>query len=166
MLDFTVTSAITVINLLILFFVLKKVLFKPLTKFIAARQAKVQGELDAAARERSEAKSLRETYEAKIENAEREAAAIVKKASEQGAARADRLVAEGAAQAELIITAAKKQVASERQAAYLLFKAEASRLVIAAAGKLLGREISGADVRALAEEAINECAATRSVYKN
>jgi F-type H+-transporting ATPase subunit b len=161
MIDFSVTSALTVLNLVILFFILRKILFKPVTKFIAARQAKIQSDIDAAANDRAEAKSLRELYEAKMKDAENEAAALLKKTKEQAERRADQLVAGGAAQAELIIAGAHKQISAERQAAYLVFKAEASRLVIAAASKLLRRELSGEDVRRLAEDAINECAAAQ-----
>jgi F-type H+-transporting ATPase subunit b len=161
MIDFSVTSAITVLNLIILFFILRKILFKPVTKFIAARQAKIQADIDFAANDRAEAKSVRELYEKKLKNAETEAAALLKKTKEQAEARANQLIGEGAAQAELIIAGARKQIAAERQAAYLMFKAEASRLVIAAASKLLRRELSGEDVRRLAEDALDECAAAQ-----
>jgi F-type H+-transporting ATPase subunit b len=152
-----VTIVITIVNLVFLFFVLRALLFKPVSKFIAARSAKIQDDLDKAAKSREDARILLDSYQARIHKAEEDATAILQTARENAEKRAQHIVAEGKEQAASLVAAAKMQIEAERTAAYLGFKAEAARLVLAATGKLLSREISSQDARRLAEAALNEC---------
>jgi F-type H+-transporting ATPase subunit b len=158
MLDFSVSFFFTLVNIAILFVALRAILFKPVTKFMEERTAKIQGDIDGAAKEREDAKSMRQKYEEKMKAAEAEAAKIRQQAGEQAEKQAERIVADGKVQAESIITAARKQIQSEREAALLAFRAEAASLVVTAAGRLLRRdsaEIAAADA-AYAEEVLRE----------
>jgi F-type H+-transporting ATPase subunit b len=159
MLNFdAVTIVITLVNLALLFFVLKAILFKPVSKFIDARNAKIKGDLEKAAKDREDAASLLASYHAKLKQADAEAAAILKAARENAQKRSAQMISDARCEAAALIAAAQKQIAAERQAASFAFKAEASRLVLAATAKLLKREISGDDAQRLCEQALSECA--------
>jgi F-type H+-transporting ATPase subunit b len=160
MLDFSVTFIITIINIVVLCLILRVILFKPVTKFMADRAKRVQDAIDQAGKEKTEAEKMRNRYQDMLNNANAEAGKIVKAAQERAAAEADRIIAEGKAEAQAIKAAAQSQIESERQSALIRFKAEAVALVMAACARLVQRELSG-DNRHYAELLLNELAAQK-----
>jgi F-type H+-transporting ATPase subunit b len=156
MLNFSVTFFFSLINIGILFFVLRAILFKPVTKFMADRQAKIEADIANADREREAAKTLKKKYEDDLAALQAEAAKIVAAARAEGQQQAEALVAAARAQGAALTAAAEKQIAAERNAALLLFRAEAAALVVAASRRLLRREISADDAAVQAELFLNE----------
>jgi F-type H+-transporting ATPase subunit b len=153
------TFLVTLINILLLFVILRVVLFKPVTKFMAERSRKIEESLAGAERETAQARQLLEQYQGQLKKAGEEAEAIIKNAQESAGREADRIIAEGKAQAENMIAAAQDRINSERQAAQALFKAEAAALVVAAAGRLLMRDLNQEDNRRLAAALLKEISA-------
>ncbi|MDR1363313.1 MAG: ATP synthase F0 subunit B [Spirochaetaceae bacterium] len=156
MLDFSVSFFFSLLNIAILFIVLRAILFKPVSKFISNRAAKIQNEIENAARDNEAAKTLRLSYEDKMNNANVEAMKITQAARDAAEKQSLLIIQEGKTQAEALIAAARKQILAERRAAFFAFKAEAATLVVAAAGRLLHREISDKDVRSQAELVLRE----------
>ena len=70
----------TVINLLILFVLMRIFLYKPVQKIIAARQAEADKQFDEAAAKQSEAEELKTKYEAVLSDAENEKKKVVAEA--------------------------------------------------------------------------------------
>lgn len=161
MLDFSVSFFFTLVNIAVLFIALRAILFKPVTKFMEERTAKVAAEIENAAKEKDEAKSLRQMYEEKIKNAGAEAARLAKETREAAEKQAADIVSDAKIQGEGIIEAARRQILAERQAAFAAFRAEAAALVVAAAGRLLRRDYSGEDARAHAELVLRELGGRR-----
>jgi F-type H+-transporting ATPase subunit b len=147
MLDFSITFLFTFINIGILFFILRRILFKPVSKFMEDRSQAIKDAIDQAEKDKNQAKLLLEQYEEQLKNAHIEAEAIISAARETAQEQASLLVAEGKAGADRLLTAARKQIAAEQQAASDRFLAEAAALVLAAAGRLLRREVTGEDSR-------------------
>jgi F-type H+-transporting ATPase subunit b len=147
MLDFSITFFFTFINIGILFFILRALLFKPVTKFMEDRAKKIQDTIEKTEKDKNQAKRLLQQYEDQLKNAEEEAAAIIRGAREAAGEQADRIVRAGKTEAENILAAARRQIEAERKAALALFKAEAASLVVAAAGRLLTRELTQEDSR-------------------
>ncbi|MDR2101793.1 MAG: F0F1 ATP synthase subunit B [Treponema sp.] len=156
MLDFSVTFFFTFINIGILFFILRAILFKPLTKFMDDRAKKIQTSIEQAERDKDQAKLLRKQYEDQINGVQNEAEAIITAARETARAEADRIIAEGKQAAETLLLNARKQNEAERLTALALFKAEAAALVVAASSRLLKRELTGEDNLRLAHEFLRE----------
>jgi F-type H+-transporting ATPase subunit b len=156
MFDFSVSFFFSLLNIAILFIVLRAILFKPVSKLMAERTAKIQSEIENAAKDNEAAKTLRLNYEDKIKKADIEAMKITQDARAEAEKQLSNIIQAGKAQAENIVDAARKQIIAERRAAFLAFKAEAATLVIAAAGRLLRREFSGKDAYAQAELALRE----------
>ncbi|MDR2796516.1 MAG: ATP synthase F0 subunit B [Spirochaetaceae bacterium] len=156
MLDFSASFFFTLVNIAVLFFVLRAILFKPVSKFMENRTAKIQAEIENAAKERDEAKSLRLMYEDKLKNAGIETERTAKAAREAAEKQAADIISDARVQAKDIIEGARKQIMAERQTAFAAFKAEAAALVLAAAGRLLRRDFSGEDARAHAELVLRE----------
>ena len=161
MLDFSVTFIITIINIAILFLVMRKILFKPVTKFMADRAARIQASIDQAERDKTVAKEILQMYEKKMSNAEADAQEILKTARADAGKEAERIIAGGKAEAENIIANTRKNLEAERRAAMAKFKLEASALVIAASAKLAARDLSGDDNRRYVNMLLDELAAKK-----
>ncbi|MDR1507240.1 MAG: F0F1 ATP synthase subunit B [Treponema sp.] len=156
MLDFSVTFFITIVNVLVLFFLLRKFLFKPVGKFIRDRSEKIQSDIDRAEKETRQAKKLLEECEKKLAGADAEAEAIIRVAREHAEAEAEKTRESGRADAERFAAAARVQAENERRAALAVFRMEAAALVVTAAGRLLKRELAGEEHVRLAREALEE----------
>jgi F-type H+-transporting ATPase subunit b len=156
MLDFSVTFIITIINIIILFLILKKVLFKPVTKFMAERALKVQRTINQAEEDKAAARKLLASYNAQLKAAGTEAETIIREAREQAEREAGRILADSKAEAERITATARANLQAERLAAMAAFKAEAAALVINAASRLIRRELAGAEQQRYAAEALEQ----------
>jgi F-type H+-transporting ATPase subunit b len=156
MFDFSVTFVITIINITILFFILRAILFKPVTKLMADRARRVQADIDQAEKARTDSQKLIAEYEGKLKSADAEAEEIIKTARKDAETQSRRIIAEGKAAAEALTAAARRQLESERQAAFAHFKVEAAALVMAACARLVQREISGDDNRRYAAMLLDE----------
>ncbi|MDR3138993.1 MAG: ATP synthase F0 subunit B [Treponema sp.] len=156
MLDFSITFFFTFINIGILFFILRAILFKPLTKFMEARAKKIQASIEQADRDKNQARLIRQQYEDQLKNAQNEAETVINAARETAREEAARIIAQGKQAAEALLLNARKQSEAEQRAALALFKAEAAALVVAASGRLLRRELTGEDSLRLAQELLRE----------
>ena len=156
MLDFSVTFVITLINITVLFFILRAILFKPVTKFINARTKRVEDSIAQSESDKAKAKALLVQYEAQIKAAGTEAEVIISKAKANAMKEAEKIIAESRASAEAMLADAKKELEMERKAALASFRQEAASLVITATGRLLAREIKSEDSKSYAEMLLEE----------
>ena len=158
MLDFSVTFFITIINIVFLTLILRKILFKPVTKFMAERAQKVQDSIDQAERDKAASQKLLSEYQGKLKSAQSEADEIIKAARKDAEAETQRIIAAGRAEAHNLTEAARRQIELEQQAAFARFKAEAAALVMAASARLIQRELSSEDNRRYANMMLDELA--------
>ena len=142
-----VTFGITIINIIILYFILRLILFKPITKFIAARSQKIQKALDDAAKDKSEAEKMLTQYREKLNEADIEAQNIIREARIKAEKEAAEIIAEGKAKAEDMAAASAKRLEAEQQAAITRFNLEAVALVMAASARLSQRDFSSEEDR-------------------
>jgi F-type H+-transporting ATPase subunit b len=160
------TFLITIINITILFFVLRAFLFKPVTKFMEDRAKKVQDSLDQAEKERLQAKGLLQQYEDQLKRVEEEATEIIRAAKETAKLEADRIITEAKAQADLLLDKGRKQLEAEQRAAMTVFQADAAALVIGASSRLIQRELNSDDSRRQADLLLRELAGTSKPEEN
>ena len=151
MLDFSVTFIITLVNIAILFFILRAILFKPVTKFMADRAKRIQDSIDQSEKDKTQARALLAQYEAQLKTAETEADAILKTARESAQLEAEKIIAQGRVSAEAVLANARKQLETEQRAALAVFRKEAAALVTAATGRMVGRELRSEDSRQYAD---------------
>ncbi|MCL2128283.1 MAG: ATP synthase F0 subunit B [Treponema sp.] len=161
MLDFSVTFIITIVNIAVLCFILRLILFKPVTKFMADRAKKVQDAIDQAEKEKADAQKLMLQYQEKLKNAGAEAEEILKKAYKNAGAEADRIIAGGKTAAAELVADTRKKLEAERQAMVTRFKMEAAALVIAASARLVQRDLSGDDNSRYAAMMLDELASRK-----
>ena len=162
MLDFSVTFVITIINITLLFLILRAILFKPVTKFMAERAKRVQNSIEQAQRDKEEAAKLLAEYETRLKNTEAETREILKTARENAERQAELIIAEGRREAREAVDTALKHIETERQAALAKFKLEAAALVMAVSAKLAAKDFSGDDNRRYVNMMLDELSAETS----
>ena len=161
MLDFSVTFIITIINIAALFFILRALLFKPVTKFMEERAKRIQDSIDQANNDKAEGEKYLSQCEIRLEKIEAEAAEILRAAREKAAEESKRIIAEGRLQAADIISKTHKQLEAERRAILANFNAEAALLVMAASSKLACKEISDSENQRYANMLLDELASQK-----
>ena len=147
---------ISLANLVILFLILKKFLFKPVKKVLTQRQAAVDEQYDAAARAEEQALQNKESWEPKLGSAAAEADAILKDATQTASLRGEKIVAAAQDKADGIIRQAETEAELERKKAEDGIKREIIDVSTVLTEKMLGREINTQDHRSLIDSFIEE----------
>lgn len=147
---------ISLLNLFLLFLIMKHFLYKPVKKVLAKRQAELDGRYESAAAAEAEAEKNRFAWEEKLSAADDEADAIVKNATELSKRRFDAIVADAKEEADAIIRSAKGEAELERRRAADDMKREIVEISGAISEKLLEREITTEDHRALIDSFIEK----------
>jgi len=156
MLDFSVTFFISLLNIGILYFVLRAILFKPVTRFIENRTLKIKGDLEQAVNEKTRAEELRAHYEDLLRKADEDGERIIAEARDTARKQAAILMERAKVEADNLIQAARRQSEEERAAEFDRFKKQAALIVLQAAGRLLKRSVGAEDDRKAAEDFIAE----------
>jgi F-type H+-transporting ATPase subunit b len=160
-LNFTVTFFITIINLLVLFLVLRKLLFKPVTSFMDARAKKIKDSLAEASILRKEAEEKAARYEALMANADAEAERIVKEGEDRSREEAKVLLEKAQAEAVEARRRGEEAAEREREKARQELVGDIAALAAEVAGKLVGRAAAAEDARS-AEHLVRELEAARA----
>ena len=135
----------SLLNLTILFLIIKHFLFKPVTKMIAKRQQEIADEYSEVENANREAQEAREKLEAELSTAKVRAEGIIKDAADTANTRGERIVAEARSEAEGIIRQAKTAAEQELRSAEAAIKGEIVGVSAVLAEKLLEREINVRD---------------------
>ena len=130
----------TIINLLILYFALKKFLFAPVCKIIDEREAKIKSELENADKAKEEAEKLKTDYAAELANAQKQVVEITKKASEQAEKVGEAIIENARKESAEIIESAQKQALAEKDKAFDDAKVEIANLALLAAQRVSAKK--------------------------
>ena len=150
------TALFTLLNMVITFLILKKFLFKPVKKTLAARLAQVDELYGSAEAAKAEAETAREEYTAKLDRADESARKIVSDATRRANERADEIVGGAKEEAERLRRRADEEIAQERKKALNEVKNEISDISVEIAEKVVGREIREEDHREMIDEFIRD----------
>ena len=152
----TWTMIFTWVNLLILFLLLKKFLFKPVMKMIADRQQEIDGMYADADKAKTEAAAMEADYRQRLENAAQTSERMMKEAVVRAQAREDEIVTQAKVEAAAIMDKAVADIAQEKKKAVNDAKDEISEMAMAIAGKVVGRALNSEDQAALVDHFIDE----------
>jgi len=147
---------ISLANLLIIFLVLKKLLFKPVKKVMDQRQAMVDEQFAAAAAAEEKARQDQADWEHKLQSADDEADARLKAADDTARRHSDRVIADARSKAEGILRQAEAEAQLERQKAQAGIRQEIVTVSAELAEKMLEREINPEDHRQMIESFLDE----------
>ena len=148
------TMLFTWVNMLILFTVMKKFLFKPVMNILDQRDAEIKKIYDDANDANEKAVTLEKEYSEKMAQARDEAGEIIKQATLTAQKREKEIIESAHEQVAAMTRRAETQIAQERKKAYQEIKDEISDISVAIAGKMVQREITAADHEALISQFI------------
>ena len=143
------------LNLLILYFVLKKFLFVPIKNMIDSRQKEIDDMYSEAEENKTAAENMKKEYEEKLEAAEEKSAEIVKEASRKAELRSEEIIKEAGEQAQATLKRAEEQIALEKKQAMNDMKNQVSDMAISIAAAVIGRDVDEGEHHALIDEFID-----------
>ncbi|NLL77866.1 MAG: F0F1 ATP synthase subunit B [Clostridiales bacterium] len=127
----------TIINVLVLYWLMKKFLVKPVLGIMEKREQLIQGQLDDAKKNQEQALELKKQYETRIESAEKEAKEIMLQAKEQAQGEKSQILEEAQAESERLIERAKKNIENQQERARREAESQIAGLALMAARKIL-----------------------------
>ena len=144
------------INLLILYFFLKKLLFKPVKNMIDSRQKEIDDMYSDAETSREAADALKSEYENKMARANEESEEILKKSMYKARLREEEILAEANEKAARTLERAIEQVELEKKRAINEVKDEVSDMAISIAAAVIERDVDENEHKNLIDEFINK----------
>ena len=141
-------------NLLILYIVLRKLLFKPVKNMIDSRQKEIDDMYSDAEKCREESAVMKADYEEKISHAKDESEEILKNAVRRAQLREEEILREANDKAARVMKHAEEQVELEKKRAINEVKNEVSDMAIGIASAVIERDISREEHEALIDEFI------------
>lgn len=145
---------ISLCNLLIIFLILKKFLYKPVQKVIAERQAQIDAEYAKADEAVQKAEADREQWEQTLATAQARADEIVNTAKTNATRRSDAMLSLARDKADIMVRQAQEDVDREYKKAQAQIKREIADVSVLLTEKLLDREIRDDDHRELIDSFI------------
>ncbi|MDP9244775.1 MAG: F0F1 ATP synthase subunit B [Chloroflexota bacterium] len=148
--------AFQIINFLLILYLLNRFLFKRVVTLLDERQTKISKGLEdaeAAARDRELARAERE---AALDEARKEAQAMIARATKIAEESRVEIVAAARAEAEKVAAKATEEITAEKQRAIAELRSQVADLALDAAGRLVRSEMNAPTQRRLVEEFLAE----------
>ncbi len=142
-------------NLLILYFVLRKILFRPIKNMIDSRQSEIDGMYSDAEGAKAGAEALKAEYEKRLEAARDESEEILKSAQRRAQLREEAIIADAKAEADRVLARADEQIALEKKRIANEVKDEVSKMAIDIARAVIERDVSEDEHRELIDSFID-----------
>ena len=159
MLTLNLNLLYTVVNVLILFLLLRKFLYKPVMGIIAQRQKQVDDALNAAETSKKETAAAMNAAQDKLRNVDTEAAARREAYEQQAETAKQQLLAEAQKQADAIVAEGKAAAEAERQHKLREADAQTTALARAMCEKLLSRNLTEQDDSRLLDDLLEKAGA-------
>ena len=150
------TLIITICNLFIQMFIVKKFLLDKVLAVLDARRKAADEQIVEAQAARDEAMAIKETYEENMRQAKATANELLNNAQKTATARSEELIAQAQAQAIQIKEKAAADIAQDKKKALNEVKDTISGIAMEIASKVVEREINDKDHQALVDEFIEK----------
>ncbi len=127
----------TVINLLVLYILMKKFLFKPVNNILEQRRAAIEEEMNQAQTLKEEAMQLKESYEADTKGAKEASAGIIREARQKADQEASVILSQARKEADKIRTDTEERLKQEREKTMRGLQKDVADLAVEAAEQIL-----------------------------
>ena len=132
---------IQIINTIILFWILKIILFKPVLNIIDAREEGIKNDIATGEKAKNEGLALKEQYEQKLLVSKNEGQEIIKQATLRAEEKSAEIISTAKEEASTIKERASKDIAQEKEKAMNELRTEISAMAILAASKVIEKDI-------------------------
>lgn len=142
------------INFTLVFLVIWFLILKPLTKKMEERKNIIDESLDKVKQVETNLMMSEQKYKEKIDEAKKEANAILEKAHEESILVAEKMKETTRQEIDALVVQAKKSISIEREEALLSVKNHAVDLIVSALTKVVGSEMSDKTDKKVIEDAL------------
>ena len=136
---------ISLINITVLFILLRLILWKHVIRFLSERAGRVRSEIDDAEKRRLEAEALRSEYDAKIGDIEARGRDFMRETRLKASKESEKILNETREKAREMINDAESRIAVDKEQALEEAHLEVTQLATEMAARILGREVSAED---------------------
>ena len=144
------------INLFLIYLILKRFLYKPVKKMFEMREQEVAETYQKADAAEAEAHQLKDQYEKKLSGAKTEAEEIVRSATRRAQLRSESMIGEAKDTVSNMMVRAEEQIESEKKKAVNEIKDEIADIALMAASNVLEKEMDAGDHKRLIDEFIDK----------
>lgn len=149
-------AAILAINIFLLFILLSYILYNPVRNMLKKRQEMITATREETAAANEEAKALKNEYDAKLKDAEKDAEAILAEARKKAIKNEEKIINEAKLEAAAIIEQARKEARLEKEKASDDVKKEIIKVATLMASKMVSASISEAEQSKLIDDTLRE----------
>lgn len=137
--------AVSLINLVILFLLVKKFLYTPVKNMLEARQNSIENDYNKAKEAKENAETMEHEYEQKLSLAREESDRVIKSAVDIAKSRESEILQDAKEKADSIVKKAKSDIELEKRKYEEEIKREIADVSSVLAEKVLERELSDDD---------------------
>jgi F-type H+-transporting ATPase subunit b len=140
------------VNFLVLMALLWRFLYKPVVRMLDERSSRIKESMERAEAIREQLARTNEETRVALESARKEAQSIADQATQIGEQVKAQARRDAQTEAEKILIQARQQIEQERQQTMAELRLEMANLVVAATGKVIGRQMDDRTQHQMVEE--------------
>lgn len=145
-----------IINLIVLYLLLKHFLLKPVMDVMNKRQAMIEQNISNARASEGQAEALKKQYEEKLAASSEEGRKLVEDARAQAGVQYERILKEAGENAVRLMEDARKKAEADQERAMREAKAQIAGLVLAATARVVNQEVSAKTNQAIYDSFLAE----------
>ena len=154
--EFWATLFFTILNILILYFILKKLLFKPVTNYMDGRTNKIKEALDMASEAKEKVEKLEEESKKRLKETKEEGVLILDSYQKKAETEYNKIIEKAKQDADILIKNTRSELEAEKAEVLRTIKDEIADLVIEASEKVLNKNIDEKTNKALIADFLAE----------
>jgi len=143
---------ISLINIIVLFILLRLILWKHVIRFLSEREKRVNDKIDNADKRIEDAEALHVEYNNQIDEIKERGNEIIRKSQQKANEQSDLILKETHKKAKEIMDDAETRIAAEKEQALEEAHLEITGLATEMAARILEREVSAADSKHVVDE--------------
>ncbi len=134
---YPIDLAIHLVNIVVLYILLRVLVWKPARKFMAARQERVQKEMDQARQLQAEAEKAKADYDARLADVQATCEKMLADGRKEATAASQKYLDDAKAEANRLLTQARTDADAERQRLLTEAQSQLADLAVDLAGRVL-----------------------------
>ena len=146
----------TIINLVVLYLLLRHFLIGPVMNIMEQRKQMIDDGFKNAEAAQADADRLKQEYETALSGAKQESVQLIENARKSAKAEYDRIINEAGEKAGTMIESAKENVRIEREQTMKELKSQIAGLAAASAAKIIGGNADDTESRDLYDQFLKE----------
>jgi F-type H+-transporting ATPase subunit b len=144
------------LNIIVLFILLRLIIWKPVLKYLNAREQRIKDEVSAAEKSREEASALKAEYERSIEEVDAQGREILRDSQLRAGEQAKEMLRHAKEQTETMLAEAHEKIEAEKAQAVVDTRYEITQIAAEMAARILKREVKPEDNLFAAQDFFDE----------